>query len=179
MAVATATPATRSPADPRRWWVLAVMSLSIFMIFVDGTVVNTALPAISRDLPRDERRELRLAQRRLRAELAKALVAEGALGRVSPSRGDENDTPSSWMRTRSAIEVIWNPPLSVSHGPRQPVKPWRPPAAATTASPGRSWRWYVFARTIWAPSATRSRGSMLRTAPWVPTGMNAGVSTTP
>lgn len=33
-----------------RWWVLAVMSLSIFMVFVDGTVVNTALPAISRDL---------------------------------------------------------------------------------------------------------------------------------
>lgn len=33
-----------------RWWVLAVMSLSIFMVFVDGTVVNTALPAISRGL---------------------------------------------------------------------------------------------------------------------------------
>ena len=37
-------------SSPRRWLVLAVMSLSIFMIFVDGTVVNTALPAISRDL---------------------------------------------------------------------------------------------------------------------------------
>ena len=34
----------------RRWGVLAVMSLSVFMVFVDGTVVNTALPAISRDL---------------------------------------------------------------------------------------------------------------------------------
>ncbi len=30
--------------------VLAVMSLSTFMIFLDGTVVNTALPAIARDL---------------------------------------------------------------------------------------------------------------------------------
>ena len=39
-----------SLASPRRWWVLAVMSLSIFMVFVDGTVVNTALPAISRGL---------------------------------------------------------------------------------------------------------------------------------
>ena len=39
-----------SAASPRRWWVLAVMSLSIFMVFVDGTVVNTALPAISRGL---------------------------------------------------------------------------------------------------------------------------------
>jgi len=37
-------------ADPRRWWVLAVMSLSIFMIFVDNTVVNTAIPSIARDL---------------------------------------------------------------------------------------------------------------------------------
>ena len=34
----------------QRWAVLAVMSLSVFMVFVDGTVVNTALPAISRDL---------------------------------------------------------------------------------------------------------------------------------
>ena len=37
-------------ADSRRWWVLAVMSLSIFMIFVDNTVVNTAIPSIARDL---------------------------------------------------------------------------------------------------------------------------------
>ena len=36
--------------EAMRWWVLAVMSLSIFMVFVDGTVVNTALPAISRGL---------------------------------------------------------------------------------------------------------------------------------
>lgn len=34
----------------RKNLVLAVMSLSTFMIFLDGTVVNTALPAIARDL---------------------------------------------------------------------------------------------------------------------------------
>ena len=50
MSFAQVTPAAGKVADPRRWWVLAVMSLSIFMVFVDGTVVNTALPAISRDL---------------------------------------------------------------------------------------------------------------------------------
>ena len=33
----------------RKNLVLAVMSLSTFMIFLDGTVVNTALPAIARD----------------------------------------------------------------------------------------------------------------------------------
>jgi EmrB/QacA subfamily drug resistance transporter len=36
--------------DPRRWWVLAVMSLGTLIVFLDLTVVNTALPAISFDL---------------------------------------------------------------------------------------------------------------------------------
>ena len=36
--------------SPTRWLVLAVMSLGIFLILVDNTIVNTALPAISRDL---------------------------------------------------------------------------------------------------------------------------------
>ena len=36
--------------SPRRWWVLAVMSLSIMMMFIDLSVVNTALPTISREL---------------------------------------------------------------------------------------------------------------------------------
>lgn len=36
--------------DPRRWWVLAVMSLGTLIVFLDLTVVNTALPSIARDL---------------------------------------------------------------------------------------------------------------------------------
>jgi MFS family permease len=32
-----------------KYWVLAVVSLSTFMVFVDATVVNTALPSIARD----------------------------------------------------------------------------------------------------------------------------------
>ncbi len=44
------SPEAPPAADPRRWWCLAVMSLSIFMIFVDNTVVNTAIPSIARDL---------------------------------------------------------------------------------------------------------------------------------
>ena len=36
--------------DPRRWLVLAVMSLGTLIVFLDLTVVNTALPEISRDL---------------------------------------------------------------------------------------------------------------------------------
>jgi hypothetical protein len=34
----------------RRWWVLAVMSVGALIIFIDNTVVNTALPRIALDL---------------------------------------------------------------------------------------------------------------------------------
>jgi len=45
--VAGSTTATPSG---RRWLVLLVMSLGTLVVFVDNTVVNTALPAISIDL---------------------------------------------------------------------------------------------------------------------------------
>ena len=38
------------PRDPRRWLILAVMSLGTLIVFLDLTVVNTALPAIAVDL---------------------------------------------------------------------------------------------------------------------------------
>jgi MFS family permease len=51
---ATATGSTVAPAEPapnpRRWWVLAVMSVGTLLVFLDDTVVNTALPNISVDL---------------------------------------------------------------------------------------------------------------------------------
>ena len=34
----------------RRWWILAIMSVGTLVVFIDNTVVNTALPAISVDL---------------------------------------------------------------------------------------------------------------------------------
>jgi EmrB/QacA subfamily drug resistance transporter len=42
------TATTNDPA--RRWWVLAVMSAGTLIVFLDDTVVNTALPRISLDL---------------------------------------------------------------------------------------------------------------------------------
>jgi EmrB/QacA subfamily drug resistance transporter len=36
--------------EPRRWWVLAVMSVGTLLVFLDDSVVNTALPRISVDL---------------------------------------------------------------------------------------------------------------------------------
>jgi EmrB/QacA subfamily drug resistance transporter len=36
--------------DRRRWWILAVLCLSVLLVVVDNTIVNVALPTISRDL---------------------------------------------------------------------------------------------------------------------------------
>jgi len=41
---------TESAPDPRRWLVLAVMSIGTLIVFLDGTVINTALPNISTKL---------------------------------------------------------------------------------------------------------------------------------
>jgi EmrB/QacA subfamily drug resistance transporter len=36
--------------DARRWWILAVLCLSVLLVVVDNTIVNVALPTISRKL---------------------------------------------------------------------------------------------------------------------------------
>ena len=41
----------RSPQRTRtRWWILAVLCLSLFMVVVDNTIVNVALPTLSEEL---------------------------------------------------------------------------------------------------------------------------------
>ena len=53
MSTVSTVPKVVSPAAKestvRKSWVLFVVSLTTFMVFVDGTVVNTALPSIARD----------------------------------------------------------------------------------------------------------------------------------
>ena len=39
-----------SKAERRRWWVLGTLCLSVLLVVVDNTIVNVALPTISRDL---------------------------------------------------------------------------------------------------------------------------------
>ena len=36
--------------ESRKWWTLGAVSLGLFMIMLDNTVVNVALPSIQRDL---------------------------------------------------------------------------------------------------------------------------------
>ncbi|SNS04419.1 drug resistance transporter, EmrB/QacA subfamily [Geodermatophilus saharensis] len=44
----------RSPAEAtRRWWVLAVLCLSVLLVSVDNTIVNVALPTLAAELSAD------------------------------------------------------------------------------------------------------------------------------
>ena len=47
---ATSTPPTRSAADPRRWKALALLALADFVVILDATIVNIALPSVGRAL---------------------------------------------------------------------------------------------------------------------------------
>jgi EmrB/QacA subfamily drug resistance transporter len=40
----------RTQPDSRRWWILAVLCLSVLLVVVDNTIVNVALPTMSRQL---------------------------------------------------------------------------------------------------------------------------------
>ena len=42
--------AASSPSKDRRWIVLAVLCLSVFLVVVDNTIVNVALPTLNRTL---------------------------------------------------------------------------------------------------------------------------------
>ncbi|MFC8569899.1 MFS transporter [Streptomyces sp. NPDC057245] len=46
------TPSAES-ADPRRWWILAVLSLALFAIVLNNGLLNVAIPAMMRDLDAD------------------------------------------------------------------------------------------------------------------------------
>ena len=45
-----ATPAGADRVHARRWAILAVLCLSVFLALVDNTIVNVALPSISKQL---------------------------------------------------------------------------------------------------------------------------------
>ena len=44
------TPVTRDQIHRRRWSILAVVSLAVFVTVLDGTIVNVALPTLSTTL---------------------------------------------------------------------------------------------------------------------------------
>ena len=54
--------------ENKKWWTLAAVSVGLFMIMLDNTVVNVALPSI-RCVARHEHRGPRVGRRRLRADV--------------------------------------------------------------------------------------------------------------
>ena len=54
--------------ENRKWWTLAAVSFALFMIMLDNTVVNVALPG-DPARPRDRRLRARVGRHRLRAQL--------------------------------------------------------------------------------------------------------------
>ncbi|NDG77751.1 MAG: MFS transporter, partial [Acidimicrobiia bacterium] len=34
----------------RRWWILAILSLSVFLVVVDNLIINVAIPTLAREL---------------------------------------------------------------------------------------------------------------------------------
>ncbi len=52
MTLPSSPPADVSAAHRRRWLILAVLSLSVFLVVVDNTIVNVALPTLSRSSTR-------------------------------------------------------------------------------------------------------------------------------
>jgi EmrB/QacA subfamily drug resistance transporter len=46
----TSLEARSSSQNPARWWVLGILCLSLFMVVVDNTIVNVALPTLSEEL---------------------------------------------------------------------------------------------------------------------------------
>ena len=54
--------------ENKKWWTLAAVSVGLFMIMLDNTVVNVALPSIRRSLGMSLE-GLRMGRRRLRAHV--------------------------------------------------------------------------------------------------------------
>lgn len=81
-----ATTATAEPAgaattdlDPRRWWTLAVLCLSLLIVFVGNSSLNVAIPTLSRDLHATES-ELQWVVAAYSLVFAGLLFSTGAIG---------------------------------------------------------------------------------------------------
>ena len=71
--------------DNRKWWTLGAMCLSMFMIMLDSTVVNVALPSIQKDLDTTVD-QLEWVVNGYTLSFAALLVTGGRLGDIFGSR---------------------------------------------------------------------------------------------
>ena len=167
----------REPAaePPASWLVLVIACLAQFMVVLDATVVNVALPSIQRGLhfsavePAVGRQRLHAGVRRLpaarraRRRPARAQAAvhgrrAAVLGRLAAQR-PRPDLGDADRRPRPA-------------GPRRraasPPPPWRssPPRSPTPPSAPRRWACGARSRPAAAPSACCMGGVLTDLASW-------------
>ena len=94
----------------RKWWTLGAVAFGLFMIMLDNTVVNVALPSIQRDL--------------------RHRSARARMGRQRATRS----TSPSLLLTGGKLADLLRPPADLHHRPRRLLRPRRSPAAWRRAS---------------------------------------------
>ena len=109
----------------RRWWTLAAMCFALFMIMLDNTVVNVALPSIQKDLGASLSR-LEWTVNAYTLTFAVLLVTGGRLGDIL---GRRRDVP---LRRRGVRGV------ERARSASRPTRPGWSPAARSRASAPRS-----------------------------------------
>ena len=87
----------------RKWWTLLASCIAIFMLLLDVTIVNVALPSIERDLGADFS-DLQRVIDAYALTLAGFVLAAGSLARSFRRSGDHAGTLSSDCRAR-ALDV--------------------------------------------------------------------------
>ena len=108
--LATITPRVVSQPGGAQWWTLLASCIAIFMLLLDVTIVNVALPSIERDLGANFS-DLQWVIDAYALTLAGLLLAAGSLadkvGRSGSSCSGWRSSllrrwPAGWLRTRSS-----------------------------------------------------------------------------
>ena len=141
--------------ENRKWWTLGAMCFALFMIMLDNTVVNVALPSIERDLGASSLSGLEWTINGYTLAFAVLLATGGRLGDIFGRRLHVPD------RRRRSSRSPRRPPASPRHdlARRQPRRPGRRRRADDAGAPSRS-----------SPTPSRPRSAARRSGTW------AGVS---
>ena len=105
-----------------RWWTLAAMCFALFMLMLDNTVVNVALPSIQRDL-HASLAALEWTVNAYTLTLAVLLVTGGRLGDIFGRR-----------RMFLFGVIVFGSPASRSASPRA-TAPWSPSGPSRASAP--------------------------------------------
>ena len=88
-------------ADPRRWWTLAVLCVSLLVIVVDNTIVNVALPTLVTELGTSVG-DLQWVVDAYTLVFAGLLLTAGALGDLPLRRGPGDHHQAAQRRDAGA-----------------------------------------------------------------------------